>query len=66
MPATVATTPKAEVDQVVSWRLAQLRRAGYPLREATLISKCVEVDLHRAIKLAEGGCPVELALQILL
>ena len=66
MSAAVVTAPKTEVDQVVAWRFAQLRQAGYPPREATLISKCVQVDLHRAVELAERGCPVELALQILL
>ena len=64
--ASALATPKAEVERVVSWRLAQLRRAGYPPREAALLSKCSDVDLHLAVELAEHGCPVELALRILL
>ena len=64
--ATAVATPKAEVDRVVSWRLTQLRHAGYPPREAALISKCVDVDLHRAVALMEHDCPVDVALRILL
>ena len=65
MPTAVAT-PKTQVDQVVSWRLTQLRRAGYPQREAVLLSRCADVDLHLAVELVERGCPVDVALRILL
>lgn len=51
---------------VLAWRFEQLRRVGYDRREARLLSRRVDVDLHQAIDLLRDGCPRELALAILL
>ena len=55
-----------EVDRVEQWRLASLERAGYDLESAAVLAASHEVDLHLAMRLVENGCPVDLALQILL
>jgi hypothetical protein len=53
-------------EAVVAWRFEQLRRVGYDRREARLLSRRVDIDLHRAADLLRDGCPHELALAILL
>jgi hypothetical protein len=55
-----------EVDRVEQWRLASLERAGYDLESAAVLAASPEVDLHDAVMLLEQGCPVDLALRILL
>jgi len=55
-----------EVDRVEQWRLASLERAGYDLESAAVLAASPEVDLHSAVTLLEQGCPVPLALRILL
>ena len=54
------------VDPVRKWRFEELLRAGYPRREAVLLSGVTDVDLHDAVRLVADGCPVETALRILL
>ena len=56
--------PTAEA--VVAWRFEQLRRVGYDRREARLLSRRVDIDLHQAVDLLREGCSQELALEILL
>jgi hypothetical protein len=51
---------------VALWRFAQLLRAGYGRRQASVIAGRREVDLHLAVDLLHNGCPVETALGILL
>jgi hypothetical protein len=51
---------------VIDWRFEQLLRVGYARREARLLSRRVDIDLHRAVDLVAGGCSQELALEILL
>ena len=53
-------------EAVVAWRFEQLRGVGYDRREARLLSRRVDIDLHRAVDLLRDGCPHELALAILL
>jgi hypothetical protein len=55
-----------ESDSVRRWRLQELRRAGYPLVDALVLSRRAEVDLHVAVRLLEAGCPPETAIRILL
>ena len=55
-----------ELDQVVAWRAEALERAGYPADAAVEIAGRHDIDLHRAVDLLEAGCPVELALRIIL
>ncbi len=53
-------------DEVVAWRLEQLRRAGCRSFEAQVLAREREVDLHEAVALLESGCPSRVALEILL
>ena len=55
-----------EVELVEQWRQDSLARAGYDSESAAVLAASPEVDLHRAVSLVESGCPVALALQILL
>ncbi len=60
------TESDVTLDQVERWRLESLERGGYDMESATVIAASPEVDLHAAIALLARGCPVDLALQILL
>ena len=53
-------------DQVVAWRVEQLRRAGCRWFEAEILARRPSVDLHKAVELLERGCPSAIALKILL
>jgi len=55
-----------QAEPVHRWRLEQLLAAGYPPRDAEMLSERADVDLHLAVCLVEAGCPVETALRILL
>jgi len=55
-----------EVDRVEQWRLASLESAGYDIEPTAVLAASPEVDLHDAVMLLEQGCPVDLALRILL
>jgi hypothetical protein len=55
-----------EVELVEQWRLDSLERAGYDAESAAVLAASHEVDLHFAVSLLQRGCPVSLALQILL
>ncbi len=58
--------PDVEIELVERWRVQSLSRVGYDLESANVLAASHEVDLHRAVRLLERGCPVDLALQILL
>jgi len=62
---TELATPATEHDPVRAWRLDQLRRAGYPLREAVVLSARKDLDIHQATDLLRQGCPLETAIRIL-
>jgi len=64
--ANLTTAPDLEVEAVELWRLLSLSRAGYDAESAAVLAASHDIDLHRAVSLLEHGCPVELALQILL
>lgn len=64
--AELQIRPDVELDLVEQWRSQSLARVGYDLESATVIAASHEVDLHLAIRLLEQGCPVNVALQILL
>jgi len=57
---------ETEAGRVVRWRAQELERAGFDAASAAELAERGDVDLHRAVQLLESGCPVELALQILL
>ena len=64
--AELQTRPDVELDLVEQWRSQSLTRVGYDLESATVLAASHEVDLHLAMRLLEQGCPVNVALQILL
>ncbi len=64
--AELQERPDVEIEVVEQWRVQSLSRVGYDLESATVLAASHEVDLHRAMRLLERGCPVDLALQILL
>ena len=66
MSAANVTEPFLEVELVEQWRLDSLERAGYDAESAAVLAASPEVDLHLAVSLLKRGCPVELAVQILL
>jgi hypothetical protein len=55
-----------ELDRVEEWRAEELERAGYPVREAARLAARHDVDLHLAVDLISQGCPVPVAVEILL
>jgi hypothetical protein len=57
---------RATDEEVVAWRLEQLRRAGCRRFEAQILARDVTVDLHQAVNLLQRGCPSPVALEILL
>ena len=66
MSAANLTAIDPELELVERWRHQALERAGYDAEAATVLAASHDVDLHRAVELLEHGCPVDLALQILL
>lgn len=55
-----------ELERIEQWRAEELERVGYPRRDARQLAARHDVDLHLAIDLLRQGCPVPVALQILL
>ncbi len=65
--ATVALEPTQVSDEeVFSWRLEQLLRAGCDRLSAIILASRGHVDLHQAVDLLERGCPPYVALELLL
>lgn len=64
--ANLQVRPDLELELVEQWRAHSLERAGYDPESAAVLAASHEIDLHRAVSLLESGCPVDLALQILL
>lgn len=54
-----------EAAEVVAWRRARLRNAGFDAKLAEQLSRECAVDLHALIELVEQGCPPPLAARIL-
>jgi hypothetical protein len=66
---TVAETQvvlDSELERIEQWRVQELGRAGYPAGDAGELATRHDVDLHVAVDLLAQGCPVPVALQILL
>jgi hypothetical protein len=69
MGMTAAETRLAldtELERIEEWRREELRRVGYPARDAARLAARHDIDLHLAIDLVSQGCPVPVALEILL
>jgi hypothetical protein len=65
MPAVHETT-ETELERVERWRAEALSRAGYEPVDAFELAARTDIDLHEAIELVERGCPVGLAVRILI
>jgi hypothetical protein len=65
MPATEIPISEPEHERVERWRAEALERAGYARDAAAELAARMDIDLHRAVKLVESGCPPETALRIL-
>jgi hypothetical protein len=65
MPA-IEDIIESELERVARWRAEELMRAGYDALAAADVAARTEIDLHTAVELLERGCPVDLALRILL
>jgi hypothetical protein len=55
---------ETEDERVARWRLDQFSALGFSIEDAWTLS-ISEADLGTARSLAEAGCPLQLALQIL-
>lgn len=62
----IETNNRREERHVLGWRYEELVRAGYPEREAMVLSDRVDIDLHRAVELLRCGCSPNTAIRILL
>jgi hypothetical protein len=64
---TVLAEPRARTtsEQVVSWRVQRLLRAGFPSVLALDLAMDCRFDLHALLDLVERGCPPALAARIL-
>ena len=57
---------ESELHRIEQWRAEELERAGYPVLDAEMLAHRFDIDLHLAMDLVAQGCPVPIALQILL
>ncbi len=64
--AELHVVEETEMDRVESWRAEELIRAGYTASDAVALAARHDIDLHHAVELLEQGCPIELALDILI
>ena len=55
-----------ELGRIEQWRAEELERAGFPPLDAARIAQRHDVDLHQAIDLVSQGCPIPVAVEILL
>jgi hypothetical protein len=62
----ITLVDSTEIERIERWRAEELERAGYEPRAAGRLAVRHDVDLHAAVELLERGCPVDLALRILL
>jgi hypothetical protein len=63
---TAELRERTEIERIEDWRRERLEAGGYPHEAAARLAERHNVDLHRALDLLRSGCPVELAVQILL
>jgi hypothetical protein len=57
---------ESEQDAVIAWRLKMFRDLGVALEDAELLANRTDTDWHIVARLIERGCPVTLAVQIVL
>jgi hypothetical protein len=65
VPELKRQRPSRSSDQIVGWRIARLRAAGFPKHIACDVARDRAYDLHALLELVDRGCPVELAARIL-
>lgn len=57
---------RVETDLVRRWRFDELLRAGYDIADAADVALRTDIDLHRAMRLVQQGCPSATAARIVL
>lgn len=62
----VEVADETDASRILRWRLDELRQAGYEDLAAFAIAADLEIDLHVATDLPRHGCPLDLAVRILL
>jgi hypothetical protein len=60
-----ATAGRQTAGDIVAWRSARLRHAGFDDELAHELARQCAVDLHALIELVDRGCPPPLAARIL-
>jgi hypothetical protein len=65
MTAAETQLVETEIERVEHWRAEALEKGGFDPVSAVELAARHDVDLHRAIKLIESGCPPDVALRIL-
>jgi len=63
---TAEVREHTEIAQIERWRCERLEAAGFPPDAAAQLAERHDVDLHAAIDLVQQGCPVDVAVRILL
>jgi hypothetical protein len=66
MAATELNIVETESEKVERWRAEELEKVGYDVISAHELASRPDVDLHLAVALIQNGCPVALAVEILL
>jgi hypothetical protein len=66
MPAAELHDTETEIERIERWRAGELIRAGYEPDAAAAMAARHDIDIHDAADLLRRGCPVEVAVRILL
>ncbi len=66
MAAAQLEVEHLEIDLVRRWRFDELLRAGYDIADAADVALRTDIDLHRAVRLVQRGCPSAIATRIVL
>ncbi len=66
MAAAQLEVEHLEIDLVRRWRFDELLRAGYDIADAADVALRTDIDLHRAMRLVQRGCPSAIAARIVL
>jgi hypothetical protein len=66
MPAAEVHDTETEIERIERWRAGELIRAGYEPDAAAAMAARHDIDIHYAADLLRRGCPMEVAVRILL
>jgi hypothetical protein len=63
---TAELQERTEAERIEDWRRERLESVGFSPEAASALAQSPHVDLHDAIALLQRGCPVDVAVRILL